>query len=78
MEKRRSEAKREKSTRKYSKLLLCLETTLSTEDKESINKISKALEMMMLMSQGKTKQNILDFAIKSTTSYKKITVCIKN
>lgn len=69
--KRRSEAKEKKAQENIQKTPSLAETTLSTEDKESINKISKALENDDVDVPEQTKQDILESAIKSTTSYKK-------
>ena len=69
--KRRSEAKEKKAQENIQKNSSLVETTLSTEDQKSINKISKALENDDVDVPEQTKQDILDSAIKSTTSYKK-------
>lgn len=69
--KRRSEAKEKKAQENIQKNSSLVETTLSTEDQKSINKISKALENDDVDVPEQTKQDILESAIKSTTSYKK-------
>ena len=69
--KRRSEAKEKKAQENIQKNSSLVETTLSTEDQKSINKISKALENDNVDIPEQTKQSILKTVITSTTSYKK-------